>query len=276
MTSKKFHASQRRDMILSSLEEEGLVTVPMIAKLCETSEMTIRRDFDFLEGLGLLARTHGGAILPNSPSAKKFDTIEPSLDRRNVLNQRAKFAIAALAAQQIGPNQTIALDVGSTVFALADRIKEMPIRVFSTSLPIASHLGQSGAKVYVPGGEVQGSEPSIVGVKAVEDLRRFHFDISFLGVSGLAEDGFYDYSIEETEIKAAMVSQSKRNIVLMDSTKFGRVSVARVSELTNISMLITEKIPPEPLLESLEAAGVEILIASNVVTEMRKEIYNGF
>ena len=276
MTSKKFHASQRRDMILSSLEEEGLVTVPMVAKLCETSEMTIRRDFDFLEGLGLLARTHGGAILPHSPSAKKFDTIEPSLDRRNVLNQRAKFAIAALAAQQIEPNQTIALDVGSTVFALADRIKEMPIRVFSTSLQIARHLGRSGAMVYVPGGEVQGSEPSIVGVKAVEDLRRFHFDISFLGVSGLAEDGFYDYSIEETEIKAAMVSQSKRNIVLMDSSKFGRVSVARVSELTNISMLITEKIPPEPLLESLEAAGVEILIASSVVTKMRKEIYNGF
>ena len=69
---KKFHASQRRDMILSSLEEEGLVTVPMIAKLCDTSEMTIRRDFDFLEGLGLLARTHGGAILPNSPSAKSL------------------------------------------------------------------------------------------------------------------------------------------------------------------------------------------------------------
>ena len=92
----------------------------------------------------------------------------------------------------------------------------------------------------------------------------------------MAEDGFYDYSIEETEIKAAMVSQSKRNIVLMDSSKFGRVSVARVSELSNINMLITEKIPPEPLLESLDAAGVEILIASSVVTEMRKEIYNGF
>ena len=31
----------------------------MIAKLCETSEMTIRRDFDFWKRLGLLARTHG-------------------------------------------------------------------------------------------------------------------------------------------------------------------------------------------------------------------------
>ncbi len=276
MTSRKYHASQRRDMILTSLEQDGLVTVPMIAKLCNTSEMTIRRDFDFLEELGLLARTHGAAILPDSPSAKKFDTIEPSLDRRAILNQRAKFAIATLALQQIEPNQTIALDVGSTVFALADRIKGMPIRVFSTSLPIARHLGQAGAKVYMPGGEVQGSEPSIVGVKAVEDLRRFHFDISFIGVSGLAEDGFYDYSIEETEIKSAMVAQSKRNIVLMDSSKFGRVSVARISEFSNIDLLITEQTPPNPLQESLKAAGVEILIASSVVTKMKKEVSNGF
>lgn len=277
MTSKKFHASQRRDMILASLKEDGLVTVPLIAKLCDTSEMTIRRDFDFLEELGLLARTHGGAILPDSPSAKRFDTIEPSLDRRTVLNQRAKFAIAALASQQIKPNQIIALDVGSTIFALADRIKDMPVRVFSTSLPIACHLGsQARAKIYVPGGEVRGSEPSIVGAKAIEDLRRFHFDISFLGVSGLAEDGFYDYSIEETEIKSAMISQSKRNIVLMDSSKFGRVSVARISEFTDIDLLITEQIPPDRLRESLEEAGVEILIASSIVTKMRKEISNGF
>ena len=112
MTSRKYHASQRRDMILTSLEQDGLVTVPMIAKLCNTSEMTIRRDFDFLEEVGLLARTHGGAILPDSPSAKKFDTIEPSLDRRAILNKRAKFAIATSALQQIEPNQTIALDVG--------------------------------------------------------------------------------------------------------------------------------------------------------------------
>ena len=275
MTFKKFHASQRRDMILASLEQDGLVTVPMIAKLCKTSEMTIRRDFDFLEELGLLARTHGGAILPDSPSAKKFDTIEPSLDRRAILNQRAKFAIAILASQQIEPNQTIALDVGSTVFALADRIKGMPIRVFSTSLQIACHLGQAGTKVYIPGGEVQGSEPSIVGVKTVEDLKRFHFDISFLGVSGLAEDGFYDYSIEETEIKSVMISQSKRTIVLMDSSKFGRASVARISDFSNIDLLITEQIPPYSLQESLEAAGVEILIASSVVTKMKKEVSNG-
>ena len=163
MTSKKFHASQRRDMILASLKEDGLVTVPLIAKLCDTSDMTIRRDFDFLEELGLLARTHGGAILPDSPSAKRFDTIEPSLDRRTILNQRAKFAIATLASQQIEPNQTIALDVGSTVFAIEARIKAMPITVFSTSQQNARHLGsQARAKIYVPGGEVQGSEPSIV------------------------------------------------------------------------------------------------------------------
>ena len=74
----------------------------------------------------------------------------------------------------------------------------------------------------------------------------------------MAEDGFYDYSIEETEIKSAMISQSKRNIVLMDSSKFGRVSVARISEFTDIDLLITEQIPPDRLRESLEEAGVEL------------------
>ncbi len=275
MTSKKFHASQRRDMILACLQQEGLVTVPMIAKLCVTSEMTIRRDFDFLEELGLLARTHGGAVLPNSPSAKRFDMIEPSLDRRIILNQKAKFAIAALAAKQVEPAQTIALDVGTTVFALADLIKDMSVRVFSTSLPIASHLGQSKAKVYMPGGKVQGKEPSIVGVRAIKYLKRFHFDTAFLGVSGVAEDGFYDYSIEETEIKSAIVSQSKRKIVLMDSSKFERVSVARVAGLSEIDLLITDESPSGRLKESLEAAGVKILIASSVVTKMRKGISNG-
>lgn len=275
MTSKKFHASQRRDMILACLQQEGLVTVPMIAKLCVTSEMTIRRDFDFLEELGLLARTHGGAVLPNSPSAKRFDMIEPSLDRRIILNQKAKFAIAALAAKQVEPAQTIALDVGTTVFALADLIKDMSVRVFSTSLPIASHLGQSKAKVYMPGGKVQGIEPSIVGVRAIKYLKRFHFDTAFLGVSGVAEDGFYDYSIEETEIKSAIVSQSKRKIVLMDSSKFERVSVARVAGLSEIDLLITDESPAGRLKEALEAAGVKILIASSVVTKMRKGISNG-
>ena len=275
MTSKKFHASQRRDMILACLHQEGLVTVPMIAKLCVTSEMTIRRDFDFLEELGLLARTHGGAVLPNSPSAKRFDMIEPSLDRRIILNQKAKFAIAALAAKQVEPAQTIALDVGTTVFALADLIKDMSVRVFSTSLPIASHLGQSKAKVYMPGGKVQGIEPSIVGVRAIKYLKRFHFDTAFLGVSGVAEDGFYDYSIEETEIKSAIVSQSKRKIVLMDSSKFERVSVARVAGLSEIDLLITDESPAGRLKEALEAAGVKILIASSVVTKMRKGISNG-
>ena len=73
-----------------------------------------------------------------------------------------------------------------------------------------------------------------------------------------------------------MVLQSKRNIVLMDSSKFGRVSVARISEFSNINMLITEQTPPDPLLKSLKAAGVEILIASSVVTKMKKEFSNGF
>lgn len=169
--------------------------------------------------------------------------IEPSLDRRMVLNHEAKFAIAALAAKKVEPNQTIALDVGSTVFALADRIREMPVRIFTASLLIASQLGQARARVYLPGGEVQGTEPSLVGARTVEDLKRFYFDTAYLGISGLSADGIFDYSLEEIEIKSTMIARSKQTVVLADSSKFDRVSVARVSELSAIDLVITDQAP---------------------------------
>jgi DeoR family glycerol-3-phosphate regulon repressor len=276
MSNQKLHSSQRRDLILTTLQREKLITAPAMAELCGASEMTIRRDFDFLAELGLLARTHGGAVLPDSLSGKRFDMVEPSLDRRTALNHEAKLAIAALAAEQVEPDQTIALDVGSTVFALADRIRDMQVRVFTASLMIASHLGQARARVYLPGGEVQGTEPSLVGARTVENLKRFYFDTVFLGVSGISADGIFDYSLEETEIKSAMIARSKRAVVLADSSKFDRVSVARVSELSGIDLVITEQAPPKSLSDALEAAGVETLVASSVFTKMKKGNSNGF
>jgi DeoR family glycerol-3-phosphate regulon repressor len=270
MAHKKLHASQRRDMIVAALQRDRLITVLEMAELCGASEMTIRRDFEFLEELGVLTRNHGYAVLPDSLTGKRFDMVEPSLDRRNALNQDAKFSIATLASESVEPNQIIALDIGSTVFELADRIREMPIRVFTASLRIATHLGGGRPKVYQPGGEVQGTEPSIVGARAIEDLRRLHFDTAFISVSGVSADGIFDYSLEEVEIKKAMIARSKNTVVLADSSKFDRLSVARVSGLAAIDKIISDQLPPKPLLDALNSAGVELLVAPATVQKMKK------
>jgi DeoR/GlpR family transcriptional regulator of sugar metabolism len=63
---------EREQAILTVLEKRGAVSVRELAQLLSVTEMTIRRDLNKLEELGLLQRTHGGAtrvegLLPTQP-----------------------------------------------------------------------------------------------------------------------------------------------------------------------------------------------------------------
>ncbi len=57
---------QREVVILSALQQRGVVTISEICAMCQCSPVTARRDLERLEQQGLLLRTHGGAMLPNS------------------------------------------------------------------------------------------------------------------------------------------------------------------------------------------------------------------
>ena len=52
----------RLTAILTALQKSGSVSVEGLSKDLEVSLVTIRRDLDGLERLGLLRRTHGGAV----------------------------------------------------------------------------------------------------------------------------------------------------------------------------------------------------------------------
>ena len=260
-TTQKRHASQRHEMIMRTLRVDGLVTAQQMANLCNVSEMTIRRDFDTLAEQGLLKRAHGGATLPDGISSVQMDAIEPSLDERSAVNRAAKSRIAARAAALVQPTETIAVDIGSTMFLLAQNLVDLHISVFTTSLKVARALCDQAPRVYVPGGEVRGTEPAIIGARAVEDLHRFMFDIGFIGVSGVSVDGVFDYSLEDTEIKKAFIGRSRRTVILADSTKFDRESVARVASFDRFDMLITDATPPSHIMEALDKNGVEVILA---------------
>ena len=58
----KRNTPQRRHTILALLTEQGEVSVDQLAKLFETSEVTIRKDLAALEKNGLLLRRYGGAV----------------------------------------------------------------------------------------------------------------------------------------------------------------------------------------------------------------------
>lgn len=264
MAETKLPAAQRHELILRAVQSDGFVTVPDMAKALAVSEMTLRRDLDSLAENNQLTRTHGGAISTERLGSLDVDLVEPRVGQRAAHYHEAKMAIAKHASRMLLPGQTIALDVGTTTFELADLVRDISLRVFTNSLKIASHLKESQASTYVPGGQVNGTEPSIVGVRAIEHLNDFRFDFVFLGVSGVTAEGFYDYSLDDTEIKKALIARSKTSVVLLDSSKFDRMSVALVARMEKIDVLVTDERPPEKLNQALEAAGIRVEIAPAV------------
>nr|WP_306265583.1 DeoR/GlpR family DNA-binding transcription regulator [Pararhizobium sp. IMCC3301] len=257
----KLHATQRHSLILQALDETGFVTVPEMATACNVSEMTMRRDLDFLSENRRLERTHGGAARLDSKGAVMVDLVEPNIDARSVVNSEGKSAIARSAADLIQPHQTIALDIGTTTLSLASILLDRDINIYTSSLKIAGLLAGKQPSVFVPGGRIFGSEPSVVGPQAVRCLNDLCFDLVFIGASGVTDAGFYDYSLEDTHIKRALIEGAQKVVALIDSTKFDRMSVAKVCALKEVDLLVTDEEPPQPLLETLKAAGVTVQLA---------------
>jgi DeoR family glycerol-3-phosphate regulon repressor len=192
-----------------------------------------------------------------------FDHEEPAFEQRLRQNNPAKEAIAAVAASLVGPRQSVALDVGSSTFVLAARLIAFPgIKVFTNSLRIATLLGRERRDVYLPGGEVRGNEMSMCGPTAVAQFEQLWFDIAFIGASGLTEQGFFDYSLEDSELKRVYLRRASRKVLLCDAAKFNHLSLVQVAPLEAIDMVISNSAPSGVLAEALAAADVEVRVAT--------------
>ena len=58
--------NERQNGILSILKESRRADVAKLAKALFLSEATIRRDLAEMKSMGLIERSHGGAILPDN------------------------------------------------------------------------------------------------------------------------------------------------------------------------------------------------------------------
>lgn len=259
---ERLPAEVRRARILASIEKAGFVSISGLAAELGVSGMTIRRDVSILEGRGALERTHGGAIAEAHPPGVSFDEIEPAFEHRMRRQGQQKAAIARAAAALVGRGESIGLDVGTSILALvAELSQRSDLRVFTNNLRAAMQMAQSGSEVYVPGGRVRDAESSIVGSRAVEELRSRFLDRVFVGVSGFDANGFYDYSLEDSDVKRAFMASANTVVVLCDSSKFGRRALARVAPLEEADIVVTDAAPPPELASALERGGVRVIVA---------------
>lgn len=257
----KLPATARQARLAELLRRSGFLSVAESAERLGVSSMTIRRDLESLEARGLLTRTHGGAVAAEGRRDEVFDAVEPEFEQRRRQQATAKAMIAAAAAKLIGANETVALDVGTSVLALAKELtSRADLKFITNNLPAAMML--SGRPVYVLGGQLRAPELAVIGAVAHEQARNYNVDHAFIGVSGVMESGCYDYSPEDTEVKRAFIERARRVVVLCDSSKFDHRAMARICELRQCHVLVTEIQPPAHLARSLRAAGTELVVAA--------------
>lgn len=256
---------QRHARILDILSVTGSVQVGVIAEELSVSDMTIRRDLVELENAGRLSRIHGGAVSTEKDRLAPIDRDEPHFDARIHRQRQAKERIAAAAARLVHGCRTIALDVGTTTFLVAQRLHhESHAKIFTNSVRAATELGSNLAEVYLPGGRMRRDEMSIGGSTAVEQFEALWFDIAFIGVSGITSSGLYDYSFEDADMKRVYLRRSGVKVLLCDASKFQRMSLVRIASLRDIDILITDAAPPALIAAALADASVRVEIATGI------------
>ncbi|MFF9310245.1 DeoR/GlpR family DNA-binding transcription regulator [Streptomyces sp. NPDC014748] len=251
-------AEQRRALILDEVRRRGGVRVNELTRKLGVSDMTVRRDLDALARQGMLEKVHGGAV-----PVVEASTHEPGFEAKSGLELTAKEDIARAAAQLVAPGSAIALSGGTTTYALAHHLVDVPdLTVVTNSVRVADvfHTAQrtsgqrQGSATVVLTGGVRTPSDSLVGPVADQAIAALHFDVLFLGVHGIsAEAGLSTPNLAEAETNRRLVQSARRVVVVADHTKWGVVGLSSFATLGRIDTLVTDAgLPPEARAEIAE------------------------
>ena len=253
-------ARHRQSLILQAVRNDGSARVSDLTQQLGVSDMTIRRDLEVLAKDGLVEKVHGGAVLPGSHGGH-----EPGFEDKLVLERPEKTSIARAAAGLVRPGTAIAIAAGTTTFALAQCLLDVPgLTVVTNSLRVANLFSGNHspdmASVVLTGGMRTASD-ALVGPVADLTIKALHFDTLFLGCNGIdPEAGLTTPNLAEAETNRTFIKLARRVVVLADHTKWGVVSLASFASLDDVNVLITdEMLPTESRAAAAEKIG-EILV----------------
>jgi DeoR/GlpR family transcriptional regulator of sugar metabolism len=203
------------------------------------SDMTIRRDLEQLHDQGLLAKVHGGAT-----STSGSALFEPGFSARSSMQQEAKEAIATAAAALVRPGQAIAISAGTTTYAVAQRLLDVPrLTVVTNSVPVSDVLhrgGRADQTVILTGGTRTPSD-ALAGPFAVAAMRTVHVDVVLMGVHGMDPGaGFTTPTMLEAETGRALVESGRSLVVVADHSKWGVIGLSSIAKLSQADILITD------------------------------------
>lgn len=233
---------ERLSAIQSQLTATGTVRIDDLAARFGVSEMTIRRDLDELEALGVARRVRGGAVVVGP---------EPFAERHRH-NAKAKARIADKLLALIPEAGAVAFDASSTVHRAATLLDgARDLVVVTNGLDTFQTLhGRPGVTAVLTGGTLEPRTGSLVGPLATRSAEDFLFDVFVSSSAAIdAPVGSSEASVAEAEVKRALAFTSQRVVLAVDHSKLGTRAQARMFRLSQVDTLVTDLDPDDPRLD---------------------------
>lgn len=252
------NSKERQEQILKIIDQKSQVSINELIELFSVNSMTVRRDLELLEGKGLLKRHHGGA------SSNLGRSYEPPFLVRSEKNKIEKELIGKAAAGLIKDGDSVAIDVGTTALEVARNIKgKTNLTIVTLSLVVVQEIiALPNIRIFVLGGMVNKSEPSLTGELALSAIDHFFVDKFFLGVGGVDFSyGLSEYNFEDAQLKKVLIRNAKEVILVADSSKFNRTAFAYVAPLKVVHRIVTDASLDPATMKKIENRDIDLLIA---------------
>lgn len=251
--------NKRENAILTLLSEHGRLEVAELARRLEVSTVTMRKDLDALERLGVLRREHGFAIFGGGDD----------INNRLAFHYEAKQRIAREAAKLVRPGETVMIESGSCCALLAEEIAKMRsgVTVITNSAFIAGYIRRhEGTRVVLLGGDFQNDAQVVVGPLLTVCARQFYVDKLFIGVDGYVEGlGFMSNNHLRAQAVRDMAEQAARVIAVTESAKLGRASTVSLNLAKGVGEIVTDDSLTDEGERLMAAAGIRVYRAGRTV-----------
>ncbi len=254
-------AIERRMALAELLRANPVLTVDDLARRFDVSAQTIRRDFQVLEGRGLITRAYGGAVARSGDPLSR----EGAFATREAERAAQKGTIARRALEFVVPGSTVILDASTSVLGLARALPpDIELTAIVNALPVAMELSRRpNVSTTAIGGMMRQTSLSFTGPIAEATLRRLFADTAFISARGLSlERGLTEANPTESALKEIMMANATRVVALVDSSKLGATALSFFAPAGRVDTLVTDDGADPAIVDRLREAGVQVSIAS--------------
>jgi DeoR family transcriptional regulator, glycerol-3-phosphate regulon repressor len=229
-------SSLRHNEIIALFRLHGFMSMEALAEHFSVTPQTIRRDINALCDADILRRRHGGAELIMASRNQPYDT-------RSVNNLDAKMRIGEAVARLIPNSCCLLIGIGTTPEQVAHALAQHDfLTVVTNNLRAALALSKNqNNQIIVPGGTLRFPNPEILGPEANQLFRSFRADFGIYSVGGIDTDGaLLDFDRTESDSRQALRESCRTQILVADSSKFGRQAPVRGGHLSDPGILVTD------------------------------------